>query len=43
MNFDLTLNLREKSPFRQLGGLLVNPATRLANAWATLVDPSGRI
>jgi acetylornithine deacetylase/succinyl-diaminopimelate desuccinylase-like protein len=44
MNFDLKLHLREGNYHSgNWGGLLVNPATRLVHAWATLVDAHGKI
>jgi len=43
-NFDLRLHAREGAHHSgNWGGVLSNPATRLANAWATLVDARGRI
>lgn len=43
-NFDLRLHPREGAHHSgNWGGVLSNPATRLANAWATLVDARGRI
>ncbi|CAM3698784.1 hypothetical protein VA7868_00289 [Vibrio aerogenes CECT 7868] len=44
MNFDLKLNLRQGSHHSgNWGGVLVNPATRLTSAWATMVDAQGKI
>lgn len=43
-NFDLRLRARDGAHHSgNWGGVLSNPATRLANAWATLVDARGRI
>ncbi|RQW63528.1 M20 family metallopeptidase [Vibrio viridaestus] len=44
LNFDLTVNCREGAHHSgNWGGLLVNSATRLMNAWSTLIDAKGRI
>ncbi|AEF56264.1 M20 family metallopeptidase [Marinomonas posidonica] len=43
-NFDLTVNLREGAHHSgNWGGLLSNAGTRLAHAWASMVDAKGRI
>ncbi|WP_087718397.1 M20 family metallopeptidase [Salinicola salarius] len=43
-NFDLRLRARDGAHHSgNWGGVLSNPATRLANAWSTLVDAHGRI
>ncbi|MAM57657.1 MAG: hypothetical protein CMN25_10015 [Salinicola sp.] len=43
-NFDLRLRARDGAHHSgNWGGVLSNPATRLANAWATLVDAHGKI
>lgn len=43
-NFDLRLRARAGAHHSgNWGGVLSNPATRLANAWATLVDARGKI
>ncbi|WFF42138.1 M20 peptidase family dipeptidase [Salinicola endophyticus] len=43
-NFDLRLHARDGAHHSgNWGGVLANPATRLANAWASLVDADGRI
>jgi acetylornithine deacetylase/succinyl-diaminopimelate desuccinylase-like protein len=43
LNFDLPYAARGRASFRQLGRLLANPGTILANAIASLVDARGRI
>ncbi|OLO04672.1 MULTISPECIES: M20 family metallopeptidase [Salinicola] len=43
-NFDLRLRVRDGAHHSgNWGGVLSNPATRLANAWSTLVDAHGKI
>ncbi|WP_068713170.1 M20 family metallopeptidase [Vibrio tritonius] len=44
LNFDLTVKAREGSHHSgNWGGLLSNSATRLMNAWSSMVDANGRI
>ncbi len=44
LNFDLSVYYREGAHHSgNWGGLLVNPATRLMNAWSTLIDGNGKI
>lgn len=44
VNFELRLDARDRAFHSgNWGGVLANPATRLAHAWASLVDAQGRI